>query len=455
MQDKETTPRKRRRVTLFRVIMVLLLIAGCAFAIYRLRLRSKLNVRIEAIRAAGYPATYTELDKWYAIPDDAENAAYTIEEAFSFYKEWGKKRSKSLLLSRADLPARTEPLAEETKTLIAQYIADNSETLDLFHEAAEIENCRYRMDLSGGFYMRTPTMIEIRGGVLLLRLEGILHAENGDGRSAIRSAISVFGMARSLAREPITSSQLSRASYQSVAIWAVEQIINRIELTDEQLVELIESVRESERISDISCALVGERCTGISFFRAPKSVSPDVPGGGGPLRRYILALYKALGLADADAVIYLDLMDEYLKAAQLPPHERQEAVKAVDARLLSTSQAHILLHEIMPVLSRIITLETRAIARLRIAGVALAIQRYRLAAGALPEKLADIVPAYLDAVPKDPFDGNDLRYKKLDPGFVVYSIGEDLSDDGGRERLPRSKSTGESPNWDVTFIVER
>jgi hypothetical protein len=66
--------------------------------------------------------------------------------------------------------------------------------------------------------------------------------------------------------------------------------------------------------------------------------------------------------------------------------------------------------------------------------------------------LADLVPDYLDAVPRDPFSGNDLRYKKLEPGFVVYSVGEDLSDDDGKEMELRTR---ESPNWDVTFIVER
>ena len=153
--------------------------------------------------------------------------------------------------------------------------------------------------------------------------------------------------------------------------------------------------------------------------------------------------------------IHLDLMDGYLKAVQLPLHERREAVEAVEAKLQSTSKVHVLLHEIAPALARITTLETRVIAHLRTAQVALAIQRYRLAAGALPDKLAALAPAYLETVPKDPFDGNNLRYRKLDAGgFVVYSIGEDLSDDGGKEK-PRKSIGGKLPNWDVTFIVER
>ena len=456
MNDRRIAAKKRRKIKFSHVLIALLLAGVAAFAIFRLSTKFKLRARIDAIYAADYPVTGAELDQWYKIPPDVENAAYTIEEGFSLYKEWDKEKSRSLpLIGRAELPARTESLAEETKSLMAQYIADNNEALDLFHQAAEIEDCRYPIDLSAGFATLVPNLGEIRNAVRLLGLDAILHAEDGDGPSATRSAISAFGIARSLAREPVTISQLVRAACQSSAISAVEQVINRTELTDGQLLELIESVRESGRISDISCAFVGERCTGISFFRVPESVGPDVLGSSGPLLRYVLALYKAVGLADADAVIYLDLMDGYLKAAQLPLHERLEAVNAVDARLQSTSRAHILLHSIMPALSRVTTIETRAIARLRATEVVLAIRRYRLAARALPDKISDLVPTYLETVPKDPFDGNDLRYKKLEAGFVVYSIGEDLSDDGGKERLPRKPRGEKLPNWDVTFIVER
>jgi len=432
MNDLRKAPKKRRKIKFSHLLIALLLAGVAAFAIFRVSTKFKLRARIDAIYAAGYPATCAELDQWYNIPPDVENAAYTIEEGLSFYEEWDKERSK-----------------------IAEYIADNNEALELLHAGAEIENCRYSIDLTPGFAATLPNLSEIRNAVRLLGLEAILHAENGDGRSATRSAISAFGIARSLAREPVTISQLARAGCQSSAISAVEQLINRTELSDEQLLELLECVRESERISDLSCAFVGERCMGISFFRVPESAGPDVIGGSGPLFRSVLALYKAVGLADADAVIYLDLMDGYLKAAQLPLYERLEAVNAVDAKLQSTSKVHVMLHSIMPALSRIATIETRAIARLRASGVALAIQRYRLAGGALPGKLADLVPTYLQTVPKDPFDGDDLRYRKLDTGFVVYSIGEDLSDDGGKEKLPRKTRGQKPPNWDVTFIVER
>ena len=57
-------------------------------------------------------------------------------------------------------------------------------------------------------------------------------------------------------------------------------------------------------------------------------------------------------------------------------------------------------------------------------------------------------------MPLDPFDGEPLRYKKLSPGYIVYSIGDDLSDDGGQEKR-HIRGSGPKPQpWDVTFIVE-
>jgi len=350
VNDNGIIPKKRRRLKVSHVLIILLLIGAGFFTYHRLSLKSKLQARIDAIRAAGYPATCVELDKWYKIPPNVENAAYTIMDAFGSFKKWDKDKSETLpVVGSAKLPTRTEPMDEEMKALISQYIADHNEALELLHAGAAIENCRYPVDLSAGFETKTPNLGEMRKGAKLLKLEAVLHAENGDGKSAIRSVKSCFGIARSIANEPMIVSHLVHTACQSFAATTIEYCINRVELTDEQLVELIECVHNSERISDISCAFVGERCMGISFFKAPESMNPDIIEGI-PVRP-ILELYKALGMADADAIIYLDIMDGYIKAAQLPPHQRQEAVDALDARLKSTSQAHILLHTIMPPLN--------------------------------------------------------------------------------------------------------
>lgn len=77
--------------------------------------------------------------------------------------------------------------------------------------------------------------------------------------------------------------------------------------------------------------------------------------------------------------------------------------------------------------------------RLRGIRAMIAIERYRAAAGAYPSKLTDIVPKYLTTPPRDPFAGKSLMYRTIDAstdpfgrGYLLYSIGVDGVDDGGR-----------------------
>jgi len=93
------------------------------------------------------------------------------------------------------------------------------------------------------------------------------------------------------------------------------------------------------------------------------------------------------------------------------------------------------------------------IAHLRIIRVALGVERWRLAHnGNVPDSLAELVPDCLPAIPNDPFDEKPLRYKKLASGYVIYSIGSDLTDDGGKEKPANAKDTD---RYDITFTVER
>jgi len=90
--------------------------------------------------------------------------------------------------------------------------------------------------------------------------------------------------------------------------------------------------------------------------------------------------------------------------------------------------------------------EAASTALLRGAQTALAIERHRLQNhGQLPESLEALVPQLIASVPRDPFDGRPLRYKKLEKGYAVYSVGNNGKDDGGV-----SKS-----GLDVAFRVER
>ena len=50
---------------------------------------------------------------------------------------------------------------------------------------------------------------------------------------------------------------------------------------------------------------------------------------------------------------------------------------------------------------------------------------------ALEERLEQLVPKHLEAVPADQFDGLDLRYLARSEGPLLYSVGRDGRDDDG------------------------
>jgi hypothetical protein len=82
--------------------------------------------------------------------------------------------------------------------------------------------------------------------------------------------------------------------------------------------------------------------------------------------------------------------------------------------------------------------------------VLVALRRYQMDKGDLPERLDDLVPTYLEAVPRDEFDGKPLRYSR--DKKVIYSVNDDLVDGGGAGK-PFSDWEPDEKAPDVVFPV--
>ncbi len=66
--------------------------------------------------------------------------------------------------------------------------------------------------------------------------------------------------------------------------------------------------------------------------------------------------------------------------------------------------------------------------------VAIALAKYKLAQNRYPAKLQELVPRYLNPVPDDIFSSKPLIYKRTADGYLLYSVGLNGKDDGGRNR---------------------
>lgn len=94
-----------------------------------------------------------------------------------------------------------------------------------------------------------------------------------------------------------------------------------------------------------------------------------------------------------------------------------------------------------------------AVAANELLATQLALHAYHLGHGRYPATLAQLVPVDLPSVPVDPFsDGDSLRYRLTKSGYLLYSIGPDAKDDGGKPIYDASV-TGAS-RWDVREYTE-
>ncbi len=432
------------------ILVCVLLITSGALRVTR---RMELHARIEAVRAGGYPVTLAELNAWYRTPAAGENAADFVVPALERLR-WPQGQEKEQLpgLEARSLLARTQPLDDRTRSAISKLLDKNAAALSLLEQGSLVTHCRYPVDFTRDRDMRLPDTSEFHLIVSLFCLKAILDAEQAEAGAAADATICAYRLADSLAGDPALVPQMVRGICQQRATTTLERVLSRVSLDAGHLEQLEQALTAACDPNTLERAFVGERCVMLDNFHKPIDFAAVRRSEELSLVRFQMA--RASGGLDSAKTRYLDLIDRYIEVTRLPIHERVRAAARIKRETDRMRDNRVFLSRIMPVFDGVITSDVASIAHLLTARTALAVERYRLATGQLPGQLADLVPIYMKQVPQDPFDGQSLRYSRLGKGYVVYSIGRDLSDNGGQERAPGSGGQPE-PDYDITFIVER
>ena len=115
--------------------------------------------------------------------------------------------------------------------------------------------------------------------------------------------------------------------------------------------------------------------------------------------------------------------------------------------LCGNSAGKMLYAFVMPALGRTEITKCSESVFLAATRLLLALKCYKLEKGRLPESLEELVPAYIEKVPLDDFDGQPMRYSREKK--IIYSVGEDLKDSGGSEE-PEGRDEKE-PTFGIEF----
>jgi len=405
---------------------------------WRWQLTRDINDHLGTLRAAGLPASGEELNGWYPTVPDAENAALVMTQAFALLQTYPAGRSNEIV--RMKLPPHGQSLTSEQRELLTGYVDMNSEAIAKASEAVTQPRSRYPVDFAPAERTLLPHLSRLRDLARLNKFRGVLAFDSDRADQGVTSITDVLDLARTLDMEPNVISQLVRISIITMAKETLERGLTKTAFEQWQLDEVAERLAAADNTNFLVRALIGERATDITTIE----------------RFRLKAGWHWWGLLFAcDECYYLDVMESNIRLAGLAP---PGCLAAADGFAKTECETKFRLNFFpslfLPSMSNVVVKMVTASAYERTAVTALGIERFRLANGRSPEKLEEIVPEFLPALPNDPFDGKPMRFRRLAKGYVVYSIGNDRHDDGGREKPLKPKSA-DATNYDLTFTVER
>ena len=440
MTDGTDIPRKRKRLgwptkLVIAVVAVCLLLVG-AWWYGNSRWNRKIQVLLDQYRAAGQPVDPEDFDPPATIDDD--NAALALKEAAA---------AVTLTTDQDDLVGYVDPVL----------IADN---LDEFRRIAEanapvfelVRRARSMKGADWGVRMRSPainvllpSLSEQQALGRLLCSTAIYHHKTGGETEAIETLRDALAIGKTMRKMPTLVPDLVALAIESLVYIAVEDIAADLNASGPsgagvrvKTKSLIGELLDEKRIrEDGKWVYYGERAwlfdTAKLWMRGKLSLT-SFNGEPSAKEKTLIVLFKPLHKRDL-----FEMLQEFTATAEAAgqpswPEARGMIPPEPQYGSVWDDVSKTIRRLIMPSMKRVLLLRFRPIAMRRMAATALAIRLYETDHGRRPAKLAELVPQYLPAVPKDPFAADDraIGYLPNAPRPLLYSIGYNEIDQGGK-----------------------
>jgi len=403
------------------------------------------RAELARIREAGEPVTPDDLKQYCPVaPDEQDTTDLWLDGVGALETPDFQADARPLPVvgeSQAEIPLPGKPWAQfgAAEELLAKY----SRSLELMHQAADQGGAaRYQLDLLSLDSKWLDQVQSLRGGARLLTLEANVRAHRGDLHGAADSILAMNRLARSLEREPLMMPQLMRGAIAGQAREQLRRLLGSVEVADDDLDRLQQDLRASDAKEALRRGMFGERVAGIQQFEGT--------GFGGAGASLFFKVTQRGSFLE-----FLQYWGTMIRATDEPWPQALEAFKVAGQQAQARAQGgasparvgRVLTGLLVPAVEAFTTATARDAAMNGATDAAIACERYRRRHGKLPQSLEELVPEFVPRVPVDPFDGEPLRYVATDGGYVVYSVGPDGTDHGGRG--------DESGEPDLVYRVQR
>ncbi len=412
---------------------------------------AELAARTEEIRDRGEPVTFDEFLAGREAWADDENGVPVLLNAFAdldFVQGGAANAGGERLSGGTQLGERHSPAGIG---ILRHWLAQYETSFDLMAQASELRPGPLPVDpAENPFSVTFDHLMTLRSAARLLCARAVLNAETGRPDAAAADLIVTSRMARNLDVAPLFIEMLVRTATGKVLVEAAERALGVSQVSDADLAALAGELLAAAEGMPLTQSLMAEK--------AARRYMLDMPAAD--IVASLAALHETMRIP-AGAVTpqwrarlllaYYDMMEGLIAISRLPDAEQLPAARAWSDEWEYESRTDLardwFAALVTPALARALEEELEGRALLRVAAVALTVDRYRLKHGAWPESLADLSPDLMDSVPADPFTGGGLGYAHTGDGVVIYSVGTDGMDDGGRPVSPG----GEEEGTDLTF----
>ncbi len=443
------------------VLAVLIAAVTIKFRAEDRQARAEIQKRLDALRAAGQPLTAQDLANRYPDPPPERDARRMLQPALA--KLSVPDTDKFPLFIGGGLLDLTVPLDEPTVAEAQHWLERNQATLDAI-PWEQLPGSWIGSGFTNGLDRITESPSHLTDLTRLLCMDALVQAEQQHPKDAVEGLSRALAVGNTLKNDVPVHFMLKGAIHMSVC-QALERVLNRVRLMDDDVRQLqarltITNVQATKEYWG------DERCLGLSVADALRTKATQIKNASlSPIVRLLKAYQTRLVYRDDELLDYLEWHDRCMAAVAMPMTNAFPAIAAIDREVDAASHRKVsflnafrksgseFFYLTRPRFLGFLAGEVKCVAAERTAATALAIERWRLAHDSrLPNSLSDLVPDFLPSVPMDPFDDQPLRFKKLDHGYVIYSVGPDFADDGGKEKPFNAK---EGYHSDITFIVER
>jgi len=431
-------PTDEKRSTLKTVLIWIAAIVGVFVLLHTIFVggtNRRLQAELERIKSRGEPISCAELGG-PKIPDDL-NAAVVYDQAFQMM---GNKPTQDDARTVENFCA-TDYTTKDAKQWAEAKGAFSriGGVIALLEEAADRPQCRFPVDWAAGAAALFPHYAHIRGSARIVGVGAVLKAREGDAAGAARLLELGFGLAESIKDEPMLISVLVHVAVIKIETAALQNVLRYTQFTEAQARGLFDMLGKIDLRRSYVKAMQGERAMGLWCFdtvkKSPAGQLGLGQGGFDPMN--YLGSYAWRPLLNMDEGVYLTFMRQQIDQAAMTCLEMKKKgiTPPSDANL--PGYAH-LSRMIAPVFSRAQLARDGTIAEIALGRVTLALQGYKSRFGSYPASLKELRLKLGWKLPEDPFRGSDLKYKRKHAGYVLYSIGGDMKDNGGSAQTASS-----------------